>query len=385
MSLFYNEKTILYLKSSSLDLYNDKNVDGAHLEIPKDCVDNLEVANTEKLKALLGEFFAKFELGGKTGILVLSDLVVFQKVLPLAEVKKEEEKEPVKKDQPAETPVEDEKKTENFFESIPLDQKKLAKQELHLGDENILVATNKELYQTIVKQLDRIGFRVGAVVPAFLFKITPNKETLDIDDIKQIVRNQSLIKQANFLSEPSTETLIEAPVKSKTLLNKQFSEWLFAPVLVICLIVLLGIYWFKFGKSEDLSSLFGLRGNSAPLTTAISSTSPKPTIQPSASSSASPTTDKADLKIEVLNGTGTTGLAKKESDELSSLGYTSIDVGNASQTNNQTIITLDDKVSQDQKDEIVTLMKKDFDPVVVKSATSASDYDVIITTGPQSQ
>lgn len=46
--------------------------------------------------------------------------------------------------------------------------------------------------------------------------------------------------------------------------------------------------------------------------------------------------DRPSWKLEVLNGSGTAGLAKKLSDELTSLGYTVVKTGNADKNNYST-------------------------------------------------
>ena len=98
-----------------------------------------------------------------------------------------------------------------------------------------------------------------------------------------------------------------------------------------------------------------------------------------------PKIDKKDVKIQVLNGTGTVGQARTAADALKKAGFNqdNIKTDNAPDTNHKTT-TISAKegfegVTQEAKDALKTV----FDKVEVDSTTLNKDnkFDIVVTTG----
>ena len=101
---------------------------------------------------------------------------------------------------------------------------------------------------------------------------------------------------------------------------------------------------------------------------------------PSATSTTAPKL-KADISIEVLNGTGATGDAGYLQGMLRSLGYTDVEVGNATQTGQTiTTVTFSDTIDEANKNIIQTELEKLYEDVTVKTSTTL-DFDASIVTG----
>ena len=84
---------------------------------------------------------------------------------------------------------------------------------------------------------------------------------------------------------------------------------------------------------------------------------------------------REDLKIMVLNGTQINGLAGNARDELLSLGYVNVDVGNGEQT--------EESVIQTENKDYKELISRDIniDKFSKKANEEYQDYDVVILLG----
>lgn len=95
----------------------------------------------------------------------------------------------------------------------------------------------------------------------------------------------------------------------------------------------------------------------------------------------SPTTDKTTISVKILNGTGIAGEAGFLQDIFKTLGYTKIEVGNATdQTNTSTEISYSSDLAQDLMDEITAKLKTVYQTVTTKTSSSQTT-DIIVTTG----
>lgn len=113
--------------------------------------------------------------------------------------------------------------------------------------------------------------------------------------------------------------------------------------------------------------------------------SPSPTLYsptPAPTASASSTVKRSDLSVEVLNGSGTSGVASEAKDFLESLGYTVANTGNA---DNFDFANTEISIKDSKKDYLETLTKDLSDKYSLATESSSldasSDYDAVITIG----
>jgi len=105
-----------------------------------------------------------------------------------------------------------------------------------------------------------------------------------------------------------------------------------------------------------------------------------PAVEESQTATPSPVA-KAEVTIQIQNGTGITGEASYLQGILKSLGYSDIKTGNAAtQDATTTSITFKSSLSQAVVDEITTKLKTLYDKVETKTSSSTT-YDVVIVTG----
>ncbi len=151
-------------------------------------------------------------------------------------------------------------------------------------------------------------------------------------------------------------------------------NWKWLIVLILFLVVIGGVTFFVFKSSRSTSTL---EESPTPNTSSLTNlATPEPTNTPSSSPS-----DKTQVKIKVLNGTGISGEAGLLSDKLKSLGYTNLTTGNASkQIATDTQVTFSQNVAQDVIAEITSTLKGMYTNVTTSNST-LSDTDIQITTG----
>ena len=152
--------------------------------------------------------------------------------------------------------------------------------------------------------------------------------------------------------------------------KKAKNKKVIAIVLIIAAIVLIG------GGAYFLLS--SPTGQSEPTATPRPIATPVNTPQ---STEAPSDINREDVKINVLNGTGIEGEATYLKDKLNALGYTKVDVGNASKEDYEAAIaTYSKTVDEAVMEEITTLLENDYQSV--KEITgSPGSFDVEIITG----
>ena len=139
--------------------------------------------------------------------------------------------------------------------------------------------------------------------------------------------------------------------------------------LVLLLLIGGGIFLFSRGSKEDTGEL-----GPTPTVEGLSGPTSTPTATPSP-------VDKADVSIEIQNGTGITGEAAYLQGVLKSMGYSDIKAGNAAEANHETTtVTFAKSLSSAIVDEITKKLESIYDEVDTK-ISSTQKTDVLIVTG----
>lgn len=120
------------------------------------------------------------------------------------------------------------------------------------------------------------------------------------------------------------------------------------------------------------------------LSTIESSPTPVVSIEPQSSPSASPSASvkRSEVKVQILNGSGTSGLAGKVKTYLEGLGYKDVAVGNASSSN---FTETEIQIKESKKDFLKTItddLTKDYTVSKdTKTLITSSKYDIVVTLG----
>lgn len=370
--LFSNSDIIILLKRNSLEVFNQK-AEGvqSRLNFPPDFEKDQEIIDIEKFEQLISNFLTKLNLKDKKIIIAISAENLFEKTLPLSTMAKEEEG------------------AKKFFGEVPFDEIKIAKKRLRTKNGLNLIATNKNLYEVIIHILQKEDAEIEAVVPLSMFGIT--SQTLSKNDIRKITSNSQILKEANFLTEnPEIKTTSRQKSEKNGVQEvKTFDEKTkpgVSPVVKIGIILILigittaAVLLFKKGfiSSPD-------RNQPTPSPTSTSSSEqslPKLDEKDLEATEEAEYSNKVDITIKILNGSGIAGQAQVVKNSLTSLNYSQIEVGNAKNQDAQsTKVTYSKEVPESYILEIKTELKKLLEGVETKAAEEEQEFDIIITTG----
>ncbi len=90
---------------------------------------------------------------------------------------------------------------------------------------------------------------------------------------------------------------------------------------------------------------------------------------------------KEEIKIQVLNGSGISGAAKDLKEELEGLGYSDVEVGNASKQDYEiTMVSFSRNVNQEEMDNILDKLREIYEEVDYETE-DLENFDIKIITG----
>src|SRR5581483_2828417 len=290
------------LSKNSLEIVGIKD----KLEFPQDLIVDLKISDEEVLKSRIVEFLAKLDVKQKVATILLEDELIFAQTVPL-------------------TNMDDVKKqSEEFFKNLPLDQGLLAKKTLTNDKEVYLIATNGAIFEVVRDAFAAASWTVQGVVPLSLFFVFSKKDPITPKEVEGILKNDTLIATADFLSEEKEEEKgnILGPSVFSEKKSSGSKKWILIAAAVVILLFL-GLFL------HPIQNIQKLTAKPTPTPAPTSTPTPTPTVIPK---------DKGTLTVHILNGTGTPGQASQVKSVLVGLKYTSSNVttDNGSTSDNQT-------------------------------------------------
>lgn len=370
--MFGKPKSILYLRRSSLEVYTDKSQSYVEkLQIPAQLISSEEVLDQEGLLRFLNDFFTKVTYKEQKAVIILSDELTFSKVIGLGQITKED--------------LEAQKR--QFVDSVPVGLHELSRLEVIYKDKFYLIACNKKLYESVLKSLSSLGREVEFVVPAIIFGVSTNGPLTAVD-IRKILSGRELVKMGNLLTAGMAawedDTLSESisPMQRKSDLAVFDAKYFFVPALVIVVLFLVaGGYILLSSQNKAFTNFKPFLGGATP--------KPSPSLSPTSVASAGvqnqKLSNKRQMAIEVINGTGKAGQAGKVKSMLEGLDFGDITTGNAQDSNNTvTKVEFASDVSSDVVSEIKKELSTTFERVESSEQPAASSYKIIIITGLES-
>ena len=138
----------------------------------------------------------------------------------------------------------------------------------------------------------------------------------------------------------------------------------------ILILVILGGIWFVLSDSQT-----EIEPTPTPFVESLNSFDQvaEPTATPESTE-----VDKGKIVVEILNGTGKSGEAGFLQDKLKALGYTKIEVGNATSQNNiSTTVTFSSSLAKEVVDEITKELKGIYQKVETKNSSTVDGVQII--------
>lgn len=381
--LFFGPKVILLLKRQSLEIYYKNSDKVLSIEFHTSAVRHLEVVSRDEVIKTLVEGFKNANLGKQTAIILLSDHIVFEKLI---------------------SPHEEgaiQKEIALFYHNVPLDEVHIAKKIMPLKDSSLVLAANRELYQILIEVAHEFEWKINAVIPMTPFAKLAEDAQLTPDQVNRILVADEVFKEADFLdesvligSDKSPEKSPEEKGESDDGIEKEDAESKSNPLVTLLIALFLisliigSLFFFRI-----ISLPFDLPGMGsrvpAPSTTSEASVSTTPVESTSSAqiqeASVSAQINREKIRIHVLNGSGISAQAAKVKEKLEGIGYTSVIIGNieSSEASGSSIV-YSNKLEPAVKEEINKVMDS-LIPGITKTEEAINEFNTVITLGKLNQ
>lgn len=350
-------RSVIYIDRNNLYFYGGNVHTPVAFPFPKTAVNDMEVINPTELSTQIGEWIKTQKIEPSPAIIVVSQSVYFQKEIPEA------------------TPPEKHAEMKKMFiENVPFND--VYAQEIIVGKSTLLIAVNTEFVYIIRDIFHTFGFTVEAIAAVAevygLQPVSAFSTQVAQDALKKITKDNGfpLIAKEDIPASQSEDPLP----------HKQSNKRLYAMVAVfVVLLIILGVVYYMSRKPKKVRKV----PPAAPVV--------KPTQIIEASSSAIPGNAsvesalsilKKDLRIQILNGSGTPGQADRIRQNLLDIDFENITTGNAIGPSTKTLIIYKRNVGQKERDEIIEVLEPFIDEYTVQEKDDIS-VDVQITTSPQ--
>ncbi|MBI2031890.1 MAG: LytR C-terminal domain-containing protein [Candidatus Levybacteria bacterium] len=372
MGLF-SKKIVVFLTQNGLVFYKTKRKEFLKLTFPSEISSYQEILNEKKFESLIAGFLAQFtEKEKKDVIMILSSNLVYSKVISKIKTREKEKSE------------------EEFIKSLPLAKFRVVIKTIPMGKDEIIFATNRSFYESVVGIFSQNGFGVPIVASVTLFTNSSVNNELSQALLNEIRKESKALEVGNFLSlENEMEAVEDAPDEDEEdeelKPHQSIKQYL---MLIISVAILIGALSYTLISLGIINNPFGGGKNTSATDSASLTAMPTatPTLSPdienalnSASSSVSLTRET--VKIQILNGSGIEGQAGTIESVLADLGYLEIETGNTDAIKEITVIQYKNGVSDEMQSEINGAVNEiSSKPDVLKNQT-IENFDIIITTG----
>ncbi|MBI2442796.1 MAG: hypothetical protein HYV40_02720 [Candidatus Levybacteria bacterium] len=181
MSPTANNLGFLYLDQNGMLIYMTTTPTVIQFPFPLDIVRDLEIINKDLLQKEVNELFKNNAIPPTRFILALSPNLLFEKVFTNA------------KDPQAQADI------QQFLDNIPFERTGTI---IFENAESKLIATNKDLYQTLTKIIQELGSVVEYIMPAYVLGIDVNQAlSMNQAVLNDIHRKAPSLRQYSFLVE----------------------------------------------------------------------------------------------------------------------------------------------------------------------------------------
>ena len=203
-----------------------------------------------------------------------------------------------------------------------------------------------------------------------MLNVMPVKKDNNVEE--EVITEVAVEEEPKPILEPEVEEevpVVVEPVK-ENVSQKKDNGWVWMLVAFVLGAMVGTVSGFLVAKTQKSQ-------NAKPQTT-VAQTTPAPSASPAAVE-----IKRADLKVQVLNGSGVVGAAGKAKTFLEGLGYTDVKTGNADGDFAETEIEI-----KENKSSASEMVKKDLKDEYTLADTigeldKTSDYDVVITLGSE--
>lgn len=223
-----------------------------------------------------------------------------------------------------------------------------------------IFAPVKSYWEMIKSAIAKNGMEIIAVEPVGLAKTRNPDPIIGIALKTDVIGRDEEVLNLNINTKNALPVTYYAP-------GRRRSNNPFLTILILALIIIIPAsgYW--------IYKKINIKTTKAPAATPT--TAAPPTLSPV------PSIAIANLNIQILNGTGVAGTASKTKTQLTSAGFTNIDVGNASNSAFlKTTVSVKPNLGIDLQNKLKNALN-DQTLTIIENLTYASKYDVLIIVG----
>lgn len=307
-------------------------------------IKDLEIVNQGELENQIKAFTVARQLHPGELIFILTNKIVFEK--DLSKIPQAERSAQILA----------------FLDSVPFSS--ISHKIFRVQNIEKLIVINRNLFDGLKKAFAAVGFSVSAVVPGVMLGDIGAQESTTAESCRVISKKTDFIRANSFLSAESND------------FHQKETKFLKKYQLLIVMFFVLAVTSAVFAAFYTLRRP-PLRSKSIPILT------PKPTARSPLRPTEVPQGEVGEaspsaMTVQILNSSGTTGLAAKTQKLLEPLGYTNITVGNSTSSSSQSFILFSTRVSPILRQSLLQLLQ-----ITSARDNPAPQFDVIVTLGSQ--
>lgn len=356
-------EAIIYLSRNGLQMLLPEDEQTYQLPFSPKTIVNLEVVDPQFITQQIQDFINEKQIKPQNIMIILSNDMLFSKKIA------------------ARTSEARDSMVQEFLGSIPLDPKLIVHKVFTFRGYRLAVATNQDIYMSVKSAFEGLKWRVLYIVPDVIYV----RGSLSPQKIMDVLDDKELLQLGNFLNLKTQKSVPGEQVKKLSLKFLIPGGAVALGFIIFVLLVLFGVI--DFNKTDtssvpDFKQIDLVEESATPdESTSTEKTTGESTTVEEESSAAD--IGKGELTIQVLNGTGVSGLAGAIKTDLESSKYENIEVGNADEQNyEETVVFYKEGITSSVLEEIKSVLEKKFNSVSSElDSTGEQEFDIIIRTG----
>lgn len=345
--MFSKPSTVLYITSQGIQV-TGKEVSFL-MTFPMEVYDHQDVLDESKFEQIVSDALTQNKLEPGEGVILLGEELLYQKEISTKD------------------PEEAQQELDRFINKLPFDNNNIEKIRFYNQDLLHVIAANGHLFHTIKSVLVKNGWKINFILPAPAAKISGVKE-LAPEQVPELLSEVDSLKKFNFLTQPVDVSTPKDGEKEAG--SGSYTKWIVMTLVGVAIFAILGGgYWYRQKMMIPPKAV-----------TKVDTVSVIPSATPVASPSAAPLS-KADVLVQVLNGSGISGQAGKVKNLLTKAGFENVEVGNYPGANRKgTLVNYKSSVPESLRQELITELSESVASVSAE-ATASGDFDMVVVTG----
>ncbi len=310
-------------------------------------VKDMDVVNLQLLNTNLKNFVSANKLKPSSLVIILDSSVYFEKDFPGPNVPPSQE-------------------MEDFIDTIPFSASSAKLFRSGTGFKQIVI--NRDLYESLKKSFEELGFAVSAVVPSFVLGPEDSNREITAETCRLIYHKMDQIMADSFINlVDSGETLHQ---KEQFIMRKyQLPIIIVSVLLLVAAAVVIPMTLRRPAPRKKSASVV-----------VKSPRLPTPTVTPEDHPATPSAEVLGSLSVRILNASGVPGQAASLSTELRTAGLTDIEIGNETKTVDKTSLILSPKAATEAGGFVTKLVEKIY-PVLTTQTDTKAKIDIQVTIG----